>query len=99
MDIERRLSEGPLSVAPLWSAEQTERLPQRLLAARRRRAVVRGISALSAALAVAAGVWIWSPKKLDLGQARSVLASAAAPQGERDFALPDGSRVSLLAAC
>ena len=44
MSIDRRLSEGPLSVAPLWSEEQTERLPQRLLAVRRRRAL-DGVSA------------------------------------------------------
>ena len=96
MDIDRRLSEGPLRVSSLWSAEQTERLPQRLLAARRRRAITRGVAAVSAALAVAAGVWLWSPKTPELSGSAPVLASAAAPVNERDFALPDGSHVNLL---
>jgi transmembrane sensor len=96
MDLERRLSEGPLRVTPLWSAEQTERLPQRLLAVRRRRAIARGVGAVSAVLAVAAGVWLWSPKTANFSAAAPVLASAASPVNERDFALPDGSHVNLL---
>jgi len=36
MDFERRLNEGPLRVAPLWSAEHTETALRRVLAARRR---------------------------------------------------------------
>jgi transmembrane sensor len=97
MDLDRRLSEGPLHVTPLWSAEQTERLPQRLLAMRRRRAITRGVAAVTAVVAVAAGVWLWSPKAADLTQRTPALASAAVSRpGERDFALPDGSRVSLL---
>jgi transmembrane sensor len=95
MDIDRRLSEGPLSVTPLWSAEHTERLSGRVLAARRRRAVVRGVASVSALVAVAAGLWIYSPKSVDLRQPAPALASAAS---EREFALPDGSRVSLLGA-
>src|SRR6478752_5811482 len=31
MDLDRRLSEGPLQVGSLWSAEHTERLPGRVL--------------------------------------------------------------------
>ena len=95
MDIDRRLSEGPLRVNSLWSAEQTERLPQRLLAARRRRAIGRGVAGVSAALALAAGVWLWSQKSADLSGAAPAVASATTP-GERDFALPDGSQVRLL---
>jgi transmembrane sensor len=98
MDFERRLSEGPLRVAPLWSHEQTERLPQRLLLTRRRRAVVRGVAAVSAAVALAAGLWIWSPKSAGFTHAAPALASAGSAQSERYFALPDGSRVSLLGA-
>lgn len=96
MDIDRRLNEGPLRVAPLWSAEQTERLPQRLLAVRRRRAIARGVAAVSAALAVAAGVWLWSPQTPGPSGSAPALASAATPANERDFALPDGSHVNLL---
>ena len=96
MDLERRLSEGPLRVAPLWSAEQTERLPQRLLAARRRRVIARGVAAMTTALMVAAGIWLWSPKITDLSPSAPPLASAISPSNEREFALPDGSRVSLL---
>jgi len=96
MDIDRRLSEGPLRVAPLWSAEQTERLPQRLLAVRRRRAIARGVAAVSAALSVAAGVWLWSPQTPSFSGNAPALASAGTPAGERDFALPDGSHVNLL---
>ncbi len=96
MDIERRLSEGPLRVAPLWSAEQTERLPQRLLVARRRRALVRAATAASACFAVAAGLWLFSQKSLDVGQAALASASAVGDPAERDFALPDGSQVSLI---
>jgi len=98
MDFERRLSEGPLRVAPLWSQQQTERLPQRLVVARRRRALVRGGAAVSAALAVAAALWIWSPKSLTFATGAPALASAVSPQSERDFALADGSHVSLLGA-
>jgi transmembrane sensor len=98
MDLERRLNEGPLRVSPLWSPEQTERLPQRLLLARRRRAIVRAVSAVSAAVAVAAGLWIWSPKTPALLPAAPAVASAVSPQSERDFALADGSQVSLLSA-
>ena len=96
MDIDRRLSEGPLSVAPLWTSEQTERLPQRLLAVRRRRALARGAAAVTAAVAVAAGLWLWSPKLAQFTPGAAVLASAPVNPAERDFALPDGSRVSLL---
>jgi transmembrane sensor len=96
MDIDRRLNEGPLRVAPLWSAEQTERLPQRLLVARRRRALARVVIATSACLAVALGFWIFSPETLRLGRALSALASAPVAPAERGFSLPDGSRVSLL---
>jgi transmembrane sensor len=95
MDLDRRLSEGPLRVTSLWSAEQTERLPQRLLQARRRRALARGVAGVSAALAVAAGLWLWSPKAADLSGPAPV-ASAATTPGERDFTLPDGSQVRLL---
>jgi len=98
MDFERRLSEGPLRVAPLWSQEQTERLPQRLLLARRRRALVRGVAAVSSLVTLAAGLWLWSSKSADFSGNTRALASAASPQSERDFALPDGSRVSLLSA-
>lgn len=99
MDFERRLSEGPLRVAPLWSAEQTEKLPQRVLAARRRRAVVRGVAAVSTALALAAAFVLWRPSSANLPGNAAVLASAsAAPTApnQREFALRDGSRVSLL---
>jgi transmembrane sensor len=96
MDIERRLSEGPLRVAPLWSAEQTERLPQRLLVARRRRALVRAAAAASACVAVAAGLWLFSPKGPPLGDGGAALASAPVAPAGRDFTLPDGSQVSLL---
>ena len=99
MDLERRLDEGPLSVAPLWSDEQTERLPQRLLAVRRRRALARGAVAVTAVLAAAAGFWLWSPKTAVFAGGSPALASANAGQpAERDFALPDGSRVSLLSS-
>ena len=98
MDLDRRLSEGPLQVGSLWSAEHTERLPGRVLAARRRRAVVRFVASFSALAAVAAGLWIFSPKTADLAQHAPALASAAPAPGERDFALADGSQVSLLAA-
>jgi transmembrane sensor len=99
MDIDRRLSEGPLEVSTLWSETQTERLPQRLLAARRQRAIVRGVASVSVVAALAAGFWLWSPKTADYAQSAASLASASAGvPGERDFALPDGSRVSLLAA-
>ncbi len=96
MDIDRRLSEGPLSVAPLWTTEQTERLPQRLLAVRRRRALARGAAAVTAVVAVAAGLWLWSPKITQFTPGDAALASAGVSRVERDFALPDGSRVSLL---
>jgi transmembrane sensor len=96
MDIDRRLSEGPLEVTPLWTPEHTERLPGRVLVARRRRAIVRGVASVSALVAVAAGLWIYSPKSVDLRQSAPALASAAPAPSERDFALPDGSRVSLL---
>ncbi len=99
MDIDRRLSEGPLSVAPLWTDEQTDRLPQRLLAVRRRRALVRVASAATAVMAVAAGFWLWSPKTAGFTSGAPALASAVvSPPGERDFALPDGSHVSLLSS-
>jgi transmembrane sensor len=98
MDIDRRLSEGPLSVAPLWTTEQTERLPQRLLAVRRRRAFARGAAAVTAVVAVAAGFWLWSPKTTQFTPGAAALASAAVIPGERDFALPDGSHVSLLSS-
>lgn len=95
MDIERRQSEGPLHVATLWSAEQTERLPQRLLAARRRRAMVRAVAGVSAAVAVVAGLWLVSPQFS--GPAPQMLASAQVSTGTpREFALSDGSQVSLL---
>ncbi len=96
MDIDRRLNEGPLSVAPLWSDEQTERLPQRLLAVRRRRALARGAAAVSAVVAVAAIFWLWSPKTAKFAGGAPTLASAVVNAGQRDFALPDGSHVSLL---
>lgn len=97
MDLDRRLSEGPLRVAPLWNAEQTERLPQRLLAVRRRRALTRGVAAASAALLLAAGVWLWSPRIASLTARAPEMASARVPAAsQRDFALPDGSRVNLL---
>jgi transmembrane sensor len=95
LDLERRLSEGPLNVGTLWSAEQTERLPQRLLAARRRRALMRVAAGVSTALALAAGVWLWSPQAVPGSGAPSAQSAAFAP-GERDFALPDGSQVRLL---
>lgn len=96
MDLERRLSEGPLRVATLWSAEQTERLPQRLLLARRRRALVRGFAGVAAALSVVAGLWLWSAGASEAGA--PVVAQAPQASGSvRDFALPDGSQVSLLA--
>ncbi len=95
MDLDRRLSEGPLRVTSLWSAEQTERLPQRLLLARRRRAIARGVAGVSAALAVAAGAWLWSPKAAD-SSGPAAVASAVTTPGERDFTLPDGSQVRLL---
>jgi transmembrane sensor len=96
MDIERRLREGPLRVAPLWSAERTKRLPQRLLVARRRRALLRGAAAAAACVAVAAGLWLLSPKALQLEHVPPALASAPVAAVERDFALSDGSQVSLL---
>jgi len=98
MDFERRLTEGPLRVGSLWGQEQSERLPQRLLLARRRRVVVRGAMAVSATLAVAAGLWLWSQKSADLAHAAPSLASVAPAPNARDFALADGSRVSLLGA-
>lgn len=98
MDLERRLNEGPLRVAPLWSAEHTERLPQRLLVARRRRALVRAFSAAAASAAVIAGVWLLSPKFAALGGNSAPLASAQTSPDERNFALADGSQVSLLGA-
>ena len=98
MDFERRLSDGPLRVAPLWSAEQTERLPGRVLAARRRRAVVRGVSSLVAAVALVAGVWFFRPKAPASVASAAASPSAVVSNAERDFALPDGSRVSLLSA-
>jgi len=96
MDLDRRLSEGPLRVNSLWSAEQTERLPQRLLAERRRRALTRGVASVSAVLALAAGLWLWSPKTADFSSAAPAVASALTTPSERDFALPDGSQVRLL---
>jgi transmembrane sensor len=98
MDLERRLNEGPLRVAPLWSAEQTERLPQRLLVARRRRAVTRAFAAASACAAVVAGLWLLSPKLAEIGETAPALASAQLNAAERNFALADGSQVSLLGA-
>jgi transmembrane sensor len=96
MELERRLSEGPLRVATLWTEEQTERLPQRVLLARRRRAIARGVAAVSAAAAVVAGLWLYSP--LAAGPAAPVAANAAQSPGTRQFALSDGSQVSLLGA-
>jgi transmembrane sensor len=98
MDFERRLNEGPLRVAPLWSAEHTERLPGRVLAERRRRAVVRGVASLGAGLSLVAGLWFFSPKSPEVAANAPALASAAPSAAERDFALADGSHVSLLAA-
>jgi transmembrane sensor len=98
MDFDRRLNEGPLRVAPLWTAEQTERLPGRVLAARRRRAVARGVASLSAAVALVAGIWFFSPNVPPAAVAVVPAPSASSNAAERDFALPDGSRVSLLAA-
>lgn len=98
MDIDRRLREGPLEVQPLWSPEQTERLPQRVLATRRRRAVVRGVASVTAAAAVVLGVWLASPKSPVSPPSIALASASAAPVGERDFALADGSRVSLLAS-
>ena len=97
MDLERRLSEGPLRVATLWSAEQTERLPQRVLQARRRRALWRAGAGVSAAVAVAAGLWLFSPKSASLTPA-PVASAQVGPAAAREFALSDGSQVSLLGA-
>lgn len=95
MDLERRLTEGPLRVATLWSAEQTERLPQRVLQARRRRALLRASAAASAVVALAAGFWLFGPSSA--GVAAPPIASAqVSPATPREFALADGSQVSLL---
>lgn len=101
MDFDRRLSEGPLRVSSLWSQEQTERLPQQMLARRRRQAITRGAAALSVVATLAAGVWLWSPQ-LSPPSLGAPLASSSAtpnfPADPREFALTDGSRVSLLGA-
>lgn len=99
MDLDRRLGEGPLRVSPLWSQEQTEKLPQRMLARRRRRAVTRGAAAVSAAAALAAGLWLWSPQLSQPSLSAPLASSSVSPNAPRDlreFALTDGSRVSLL---
>jgi transmembrane sensor len=95
MDIERRLREGPLRVEPLWDAEQTARLPQRVLAARRRRALVRAVAAVSA-LAAAIAVWTLAPQASVTPSAPALASASAGPANLRAFALADGSRVSLL---
>ncbi len=96
MDLERRLEQGPLRVAPLWSDAKTDNLPQQVLKRRRERALVRGGASLTVALVVAAGFWFFSPKSSVEG-ARSV-AAAPVNQAGRDFSFADGSRVSLLGA-
>jgi transmembrane sensor len=96
MDLERRLSEGPLRVASLWDAEHTERLPQRLLILRRRRALGRAAAGAVATLAVAAGVWFGAMRSPEAPLALTNTASPSLDAGERNFALPDGSQVSLL---
>jgi transmembrane sensor len=96
MDLERRLNEGPLRVAALWSAAKTERLPQRLLVARRRRALVRAFSVASACAAVVAGLWFFSPKVREMRGGSAALASVHSGPAVRNFALADGSQVSLL---
>jgi transmembrane sensor len=100
MELDRRLADGPLEVATLWSEEQTERLPQRMLATRRRRAAIRAGAASLLAVLLCGG-WFWSTQS---SAASHTAAAAAAPVSpvrtlaERDFTLRDGSRVSLLAA-
>jgi transmembrane sensor len=100
MELERKLEAGPLRVQPLWSAEHTERLPQRVLLARRRRAAARVGAGVVAALAIAVGVWSWNAgvgSRVHAGNSAVALASAGASVA-RDFALADGSQVSLLSA-
>ena len=104
MDLERRLEQGPLRVAPLWSAGQQEKLPQQVLKRRRQRALVRGGAGVLAALATVAGAWFFSMKSPS--EARPSLAAAGMAAGSsqatsrqpREFSLADGSRVSLLGA-
>lgn len=99
MDIDRRLEEGPLRTVPLWSPEQTERLPQRLLVRRRQRALTRGAAAVTGVLAIAAGLWIWAPTSapsIDGAPMASASVAPNLPDDDRRFALADGSRVSLL---
>jgi transmembrane sensor len=93
MDLERRLEQGPLRVAPLWSAAKTDQLPQQVLKRRRERALVRGGASLAVALAVAAGFWVFSPKA---GVGARAVAAAPVNQAGREFSFADGSRVSLL---
>jgi transmembrane sensor len=97
VDLERRLSEGPLRVATLWSDEQTERLPQRVLQGRRRRALMRASASAAAVAAVAAGFLLFGPQA---PAPRSPVAAGASaqvsPAMAREFALSDGSQVSLL---
>lgn len=97
MDLERRLERGPLRVVPLWSAERTDQLPQQVLRKRRRRALTRAVAGTAAALAVAAGVWIFSLRGAGVAPSAQTLRELA-PSGAREFALADGSQVSLLAA-
>jgi transmembrane sensor len=60
--------------------------------------VVRGVASLGAAVALVAGLWVFSPKSSETAANAPALASAAPSAAERDFALADGSHVSLLAA-
>ncbi|MDF3069639.1 MAG: VgrG protein [Polyangiaceae bacterium] len=101
MDLDRRLREGPLRVTSLWSPERTEKLPQQILARRRRHALIRGAAAVSATAALAAGVWLWSPSESEsrgTGPLASASVSPQLPQKKQEFSLTDGSRVSLLEA-
>jgi transmembrane sensor len=95
MNLERRLEQGPLRVAPLWTDGQQEKLPQQVLKRRRQRALVRGGASVIATVAAVAGLWFFGLKAPS--QARPVAALPATP-AVREFALADGSRVSLLGA-
>ena len=86
MDFERRLTEGPLRVSSLWSPEQTESLPQQMLARRRRRAVTRGAAALSVVATLVAGWWLWSPQLSQRSLSAPLVHASAVPP------LPDNNR-------
>jgi transmembrane sensor len=98
MDFERRLEEGPLRVQTLWSADQTERLPQRVLKARRSRALATAFAVSVLAVVSAAVSWRASGPPTQLGgPAPQPIANwSTGSATAREFRLSDGTQVRLL---